>query len=134
VTEEPYPSDEYQDDFDYDTEEYESLFEPWRDKAKCFKVSSEKPYMMGAWDGPNEDKISHPYSEAAAEICLTCPVRLLCLQGALSNPRAQGIRGGYTFDKGRLPVAQAREIRDTLGLTIGEHQSLGRPKKRNEQG
>lgn len=84
--------------------------------------------MQGAWDSPNEDGDHHPFAEDAKKICLECPVRLLCLQDALDDTEADGIRGGYEFDYGRLPVAKAREIRNTLGLTIGEHQSTGRPK------
>lgn len=113
--------------------EYESIREEWRDDALCAQTIKSKPYMLGAWDGPNEDKVSHPYSDQAAKVCVSgCPVRDICLQRALDNPKAQGIRGGYEFDGGRLPVAKAREIRDTTNAVIGEHQSLGRPKKAAE--
>lgn len=105
------------------------LYAEWRDDSRCEDIIQKKPYMRGAWDGPNEDGVSHPYYEQAEKECLKCPARLFCLQDALLDPEAQGIRGGYTFDGGRLPVAKAREIRDTTDLKLGAHQKTGRAKQ-----
>lgn len=102
----------------------EDLYAPWRDDAACDAITQAKPYMGTAWV-----KEDHPYSEDAKRICLGCDVRLKCLQAALDNPEADGLRGGYWFENGRLPVAVAREIRDTLPVVISSRQSLGRPKK-----
>jgi hypothetical protein len=100
----------------------------WRDKAACAAAIKETPSLLGAWDGRDTEEDPHPFAENAKKICLGCKVRNMCLQDALNDEEAQGIRGGYDFDAGKLPVAVAREIRDTMGLVIGEHQSTGRPK------
>jgi hypothetical protein len=114
-------------EFDDDEVDTEPLDADWRDESACGFETKNSPFMAGAWDGPNEDGVSHPYAEQATEICIKrCPVRDICLQSALNNPKAQGIRGGYVFDNGRLPVAVAREIRDTMDLVPGPHQSLGK--------
>lgn len=79
--------------------------------------------MASAWIQEDHDLI-----EDAKRFCKTrCKVRDLCLQDALLDEEAEGIRGGFWFDSGRLPVADARKIRDE-GFIIGEHQSTGRPK------
>ena len=104
-------------------------FSAWRDEAECALVVEIKPYMQGAWDGPNEEDIRHPYSDQAQEICQTeCAMRLMCLKTALTNPEAQGLRGGYEFDGGTVPVADAREIVQEHNLQISSYQSLGRPR------
>jgi Transcription factor WhiB len=65
---------------------------------------------------------THPYQDEAIEICLECPVRLLCLQNALEDEEAEGIRGGFWFDSGTVPVADARHISTKLGLTLSPWQ------------
>lgn len=102
----------------------EDIQEAWRDEAACEAAIKEKPYLAGAWIA--ED---HPYRDDARKICLGCKVRIECLMGALQNEEAEGMRGGYWFDAGKLPVAVAREIRDTMDLEISPWQSTGRPKK-----
>ena len=96
----------------------------WRDKARCFTLAQENDFLETAW--VDEE---HPFQEMAKKVCLGCPVRNMCLQDALEDEEAEGIRGGYLFESGRIPVAIAREIRDTMGLKIGPHQSTGRPKR-----
>lgn len=114
---------------------HDSVHAEWRDEARCKVEIDNYPDLLGAWDGPNEDGVSHPLAEIAAEICVKkCAVREQCLRAALSNPEAQGTRGGYTFDGGKVPVAIAREIRDTMDLQPGAHQSVGRPKKAKTSG
>ncbi len=104
------------------------LHAPWRTQSLCAATIKDQPFMQGAWDSPNEDGDRHPFFEEAKKLCLSCPVRNACLQDALDDTEADGTRGGYEFDNGRLPVAKAREIRDTTDLVLGEHQSTGRPK------
>lgn len=117
-------------DYDDEDEYVEPLDAGWRRSAACRTVLEDKPYLLGAWDGPNEDGVRHAYSDNAKEICEEeCPVARLCLASALNNPRAQGLRAGYEFDGGRVPVAKAREIQNELGLKVGPHQSLGRAKQ-----
>lgn len=105
-----------------------NLGDTWRNSSACSTEVEKKPYMAGAWDGPNEDGERHAYEEDAKRTCLSCKVRVNCLQNALSDEEAQGVRGGYEFDGGNVPVAVAREIRDTMDLKIYPHQSTGRPK------
>ena len=50
----------------------------------------------------DEDRYDTP---RAKDICATCPVRRRCLQDAIDDPNAQGIRGGYRFHYGR-PVSR----------------------------
>lgn len=100
-----------------------TLQEEWRDESECYWRAKKDAFLESAW--VDEE---HPLKSAAKQICLSCPVRLLCLQDALDDEEAQGIRGGYEFDGGTVPVAVAREIRDTLGLRIRAHQSTGRAK------
>jgi hypothetical protein len=97
----------------------------WRDDAACEKARFENPLLDVAWIDEESQ-----FKKEATKICLSCKVRLVCLQDALDDPEAQGIRGGYEFDGGKLPVAQAREIRDTLDLRIGSHQSTGKGVKK----
>lgn len=107
----------------------EDLFAPWRDDALCAAIPEKEPALIGAWDGPNEDGDSSPFSAYAQSVCISqCTVRLACLASALRNPEAQGLRGGYIFDGGTVPVAKAREIRDTLGMKLPPWQSAGRAK------
>lgn len=98
--------------------------EVWEDSSLCAIEAKKDEVLAAAWI--QED---HPLQAYAKKVCLRCPVRLICIQDALEDEEAQGVRGGYEFDAGTLPVAVAREIRDTLGLKIGAHQSTGRPKK-----
>lgn len=104
------------------------LFALWRDDAACADLD-EDSVLQGAWDGPNEVGDEHPLAHEAKKICeRQCPVREKCIASALADPEAQGIRGGYTFDAGTVPVAKAREIRDTFNLTLPPWQSSGRPR------
>ena len=101
-----------------------NLSAPWRDKAACDAAVIKDPFLEAAWFEENG-----PFLEHAKKVCLSCPVRNACLQDALNDEDAEGVRGGYWFDQGRLPVAEAREIRDTMDLIIGPHQSVGRTRK-----
>lgn len=108
----------------------EDLFAPWRDDAPCASLPEQNEILIGAWDGPNEDGDQSPFTDYAVSVCVSqCKVRIECLASALRNPEAQGIRGGYIFDGGTVPVAKAREIRDTLGLKLPPWQSAGRAKQ-----
>lgn len=102
-----------------------SLFAPWRDEAKCVTSIKKDPTLASAWIQEN-----HVAQDEAVEICEACPVIWACVQNALLDEEANGLRGGYWFDEGKLPVAKAREIRDRFpGIKFGEWQSMGRPKK-----
>ncbi|MEL4357589.1 WhiB family transcriptional regulator [Luteococcus sp. H154] len=45
--------------------------------------------------------------EQAKQICATCPVRGLCLNGALERAEPHGVWGGELFDGGRV-IARKR--------------------------
>lgn len=95
------------------------LHAEWRDDAKCFDYFGD-PIFESAWDVERSELHGH-----AKRICEeVCPVRLACLQDALLDPEAEGMRGGYVFENGRLPLAKAREIKSKLGLMLGPWQRL----------
>jgi hypothetical protein len=98
--------------------------DPWESKAACRKKIIEQPFLEAAW----VDELG-PFKGAAKKVCLSCPVREICLQDALDDPEAEGMRGGYWFEAGKIPVGEAREVQETMGLKIGPHQSTGRAKK-----
>lgn len=99
----------------------DSIHSEWRDESACAAVQEEKPWLASAWIDPE-----HPYREDAERICLGCPVREICLQAAVNNDEAEGLRGGYWFDGGWIPVAKLREIRDTTNIKIPEGRSVGK--------
>jgi hypothetical protein len=98
--------------------------EPWEAKADCRKEIIVNPFLDAAWVDE-----TGPFKGAARKICLSCPVRAICLQDALDDEEAEGMRGGYWFEGGKIPVGEAREIQETMGLIIRPHQSTGRAKK-----
>ena len=102
----------------------------WLSGAECAKEVVRRDIMGGAWDGPNEDGDRHVFHKEAKRICRdVCPVREFCLRDAMKDEEAQGLRGGYEFDGGKVPVGIAREIVENFDVTVSPWQSLGRPKK-----
>lgn len=102
-----------------ESEEYTK--DNWRKGAACHKALIADPTLRSAWF----DQFDEEY-ERGKKICLGCPVRDLCLQDALNDPEAEGLRGGYWFDSGILPVSDAREIRDTMGLRLSRWQRVSK--------
>lgn len=46
-------------------------------------------------------KPSNVILEAAKEVCMDCPVKLMCLETALANDEEYGVWGGLTADERR---------------------------------
>ncbi len=75
----------------------------WRDKAACRGYVTE---YFDPWD--SHDKAFKP-SEAAAQTCSTCPVRLACLVEAIAHDEPYGTWGGLTLrQRKKLVRAQKR--------------------------
>lgn len=52
---------------------------------------------------------THEGIEYAKALCLDCPVRKLCLEGALERGEPWGVWGGELFERGRvIPRKRAR--------------------------
>lgn len=84
---------------------------PWRSQALCRVVTDEALIMGDAWI--NEDSY---LIEFARKICDECPVRLLCVQDALSDPQSEGLRGGVYFSRGCVSRAELRILNKKFGI------------------
>lgn len=81
--------------------------EPWRDDAKCDEVSQSAFIPESAWHSPTDDT-----KYLAEDICKTkCKVREECLRDALTDPYAEGMRGGFIFAEGKVSKDDVRHIR-----------------------
>ncbi len=70
----------------------------WKDDAACHAKATEDEKFSGAWI--NEQGVRRHVAE---NICRTqCEVRNQCLADALTDPWAEGLRGGYWFSTGAL--------------------------------
>jgi len=61
----------------------------WMDDATCAKAGDPNSWF------PPPGQVSAE-SQAAVEVCRTCPVRLPCLEFAIDNNERHGIWGGLT--------------------------------------
>ena len=88
----------------------------FREDAACLKASKEEPAVQTAWDNIDEgtwekdNYVPSPLAQVAKQICLSCPVRELCLVDAIEDNEAEGIRGGYRFENGYVMREDARKI------------------------
>lgn len=108
-------SDSYYDDLVPDIR-----YTDWRDRAKCVDVIFEEEHMSPAWI--SADSL---YSERARVICAECPVRMACLYDALSDSRAEGMRGGFFFDSGRLAPDEASMLYREFKLRVKPRSRRG---------
>lgn len=89
----------------------------WRGEAACSWMVADNPAMTNAWvDEESEHAIY------AAMICSTCPVRQQCLAEASQDPDAEGLRGGYFFNGGRVLSSDAAKIRRETGRRVRTRQ------------
>lgn len=65
----------------------------WQDLAMCVGIPTEVFYD----DSEKDDAVS----DAAREICLTCPVAKLCLDAGLQG-KESGIWGGVRLERGKI--------------------------------
>lgn len=81
--------------------------EPWRDETACAPEASTDYIYETAWHSPNEATVEH-----AKLVCeVVCTVREKCLRDALTDPYAEGIRGGFQFSEGKVAKEDVRHIR-----------------------
>lgn len=64
--------------------------------------------MAVDWWFPTEGRVADAKAAAAIEICHGCPVRLECLDDAVSRNEQHGIWGGRRFD---TPRVRHRDVR-----------------------
>lgn len=76
----------------------------WQDRAACRGEDLDLFFGLDGERGPQRDK-----REAAAKaVCAPCPVRLACLDHAMSRPERFGVFGGLNEDE---RAAERRRIR-----------------------
>ena len=72
----------------------------WRDEARCL----DSPELFF----PDND--TGPAAQQAKAICKVCPVRVQCLELALTNDERAGIWGGFTTtERGKMPRTKQRK-------------------------
>jgi hypothetical protein len=85
--------------------------EKWRDKAECNDEIDRAPVLINVWRSPQEST-----DDYAQEICETvCKVREECLVDAVTDPYAEGLRGGFKFDTGKVDQRDVNKIRSIIG-------------------
>ena len=92
----------------------------WHRDAACAEVTMAEPEMGSAWIDRE-----HEQAARAKEICATCPVRRLCLQDALEDIHAQGVRAGVDWDGGQVDRDGAKEIRQKFRILVPERRIYG---------
>jgi hypothetical protein len=92
----------------------------WRTEAACNSITNGGAAILdsalvdleAAWINEN-----HPARRHAENICATkCPVRFLCGLDAAQDPESEGLRAGFYFSNGRVPHAEARQMKHILGI------------------
>ncbi len=99
----------------------------WHDDAACNTATQTRDDMGLAWVH-DEDGAT---TQEAKDICASCPVRRLCLQDAVDDPNAQGIRGGYRFHYGRAVSRDDLNSMRAEGIRVPADAApyIRRPKK-----
>jgi hypothetical protein len=103
------------------TDDIPDLTDEWRDEAECYKYIDS--IMQDAW----VDEES-PLKADAMDICLTCPVRELCLRDAAADKEAIGIRGGFEFEDGKVSNRDQQAIKKEFGIFVKARRTVV-PKK-----
>lgn len=97
----------------------------WHADAACAPVTVQRPEMGKAW----LEKY-HAREVKAKEICASCPVRKLCIEDALEDRHAEGLRGGVFFDAGQVTKDGAKEIRKEFRILVPDSRIFGRKDRR----
>lgn len=84
----------------------------WREDALCEKVIQEKPEMGTAWVNENDKE----FTEDARTICGLCKVETQCLNDALADGGAYGMRAGFFFDNGAVTKKDQRTLAAKFGV------------------
>jgi hypothetical protein len=94
----------------------------YRRKASCKDAVTQDPTLVTAWDNVDVGTwketvtVPDPQAETAKFICYACPVRRQCIEDALSDNEAEGLRGGYRFESGMLSKEDARKLLKEFSL------------------
>lgn len=80
--------------------------EPWIEQGSC--VTSGDP---DAWF-PDDQEVRLDRARLAMKICVSCPVRLECLQAAIARDERHGIWGGMTTRQRLRLVRDVRKQRE----------------------
>jgi hypothetical protein len=105
----------------------------WREDAACRAAVTEEPSLSTAWDNIDEGTweedyfVSDPQAHVAKNICFACPVRKLCIEDALFDNEAEGIRGGFRFEKGYVSKEDARKMYKEFGLRAKVRKVASKP-------
>lgn len=92
----------------------------WHADAACAEVTVQDRSMGAAWLD-----LEHPKKEQAKEICEDCPVRMLCLQDAMEDLHAEGVRAGIEFEEGQVTKFEALKVRKWFGLLVPRERVFG---------
>lgn len=98
----------------------------WRDHARCH-VEKVDPRLF---DGVQKSKFGPiDYSEAKA-FCGACPVRLFCLEDAITRDETECVRGGLEPDEYRLLKPDTRKREIALKSPVGLSTRVSRPRRK----
>ncbi len=94
----------------------------FRHRAACRDAVLAEPSLATAWDNidvgtwEEGEYVPDPQALVAKNICFACPVRELCMRDALTDNEAEGIRGGYRFERGYVSKEDARKMYQEFGM------------------
>jgi WhiB family transcriptional regulator, redox-sensing transcriptional regulator len=73
----------------------------WEKDAACRTVPPEVQALF-IMNRPKNPILARAQEAPAKEVCMLCPVRVLCLQHALEWPEVAGVWGGLNFEERKL--------------------------------
>lgn len=105
----------------------------FRERAACREAVKEDESLATAWDNVDagtweqDSYIPDEQAHVARNICFACPVREACIRDALTDNEAEGIRGGFRFEKGYLSKEDARKLYQEFGLRAKVRKTASNP-------
>lgn len=91
----------------------------WIADASCRIAVEEDPLLSTAWD-----EHDNPLIKEAKTICDSCPVRKQCLEDALNDEEAYGMRASVFFKFGSLLAKDNRAIQKEFGYSTRTRKRL----------
>ena len=83
----------------------------WTLSAACSDTVADRSIPFAVWVNPG-----HPGAQKAIQTCVSvCSVRTQCLMSALADKKAEGIRGGFSFEEGAVSSEDAIRIKEEFG-------------------
>ena len=88
----------------------------WDAEASCKAIVAQEPEMATAWDnvdtGVGSVYVPDTLAPIAERICKeVCPIKDICLQKALADEEAEGIRAGFRFHMGKVSSRDAYTLK-----------------------